>query len=204
MTIDRRLATLLAAAVALSACTVGPRYKRPEIPTPDTYDSLPSGRDDAPLSQPQAGAADLSQWWTQFHDPQLESLIARALEANLDLQTAASRIRQAREQELIAGAGLLPSVSAIGVGARLHSNSNPLAALGGGASQSGGGQSGNSSRTLKLYSVGFDATWEADVFGGTRRGVEAAHANTETAVWQLRDGQVSLSAEVANTYMTLR
>ena len=204
MTIERRLATLLAAAVALSACTVGPHYKKPEISTPKAYRSLPAGRDDAPLSQPQAGAADLSQWWTQFHDPQLESLIARALEANLDLQTAASRIRQAREQELIAGAGLLPSVSAIGVGARLHSNSNPLAALGGGASQSGGGQSGNSSRTLKLYSVGFDATWEADVFGGTRRGVEAAHANTETAVWQLRDGQVSLSAEVANTYMTLR
>jgi outer membrane protein, multidrug efflux system len=210
MTIDRQLATLLAAAVALSACTVGPRYKTPEIPTPKAYHSLPSGRDDAPMSQPQTGTPDLSQWWTQFHDPQLESLIARALSANLDLQTAASRIRQAREQELIAGAGLLPGVSASGVGARIHSNSNPLAALSGGSQsggaggQSGSSSSGDSSTTLKLYAVGFDATWEADVFGGTRRGIEAAQANTEAAVWQFRDGQVSLSAEVANTYMTLR
>jgi NodT family efflux transporter outer membrane factor (OMF) lipoprotein len=210
MTLDRRLATLFAAAVALSACTVGPRYKKPEIPTPTAYHSLPPSRDDAPLSQPQPGAADLTQWWTQFHDPQLEDFIARALKANLDLQTAASRIRQAREQELIAGAGLLPSVSATGVGARIHSNSNPLAALGGASQtggaggQPGGSSSGGSSTTLKLYSVGFDATWEADVFGGTRRGVEAARANTDAAVWQLRDGQVSLSAEVANTYMTLR
>lgn len=210
MTLDRRLATLLGAAMALSACTVGPRYKKPELPTPTAYHSLPSGRDDAPLSQPQTGAADLTQWWTQFHDPQLESLIARALKANLDLQAAASRIRQAREQELVAGAGLLPSVSASGVGARIHSNSNPLAALGAGSQTSGpGGQpgsssSGGSSTTLKLYSVGFDATWEADVFGGTRRGIEAARANSEAAVWQLRDGQISLSAEVANTYMSLR
>ncbi|MDB6089569.1 MAG: Fis family transcriptional regulator [Gammaproteobacteria bacterium] len=196
-------AAILAATLTLSACAVGPHYKQPAIPTPRAYHSLPPTQDEAPLSRPQPAEADLSQWWTQFHDARLEGLIERALQANLDLQAAASRIRQAREQELIAGAGELPSVSASGFGARIHSNSSPLAALASG-SQSGSSSSGSSASTLKLYSVGFDATWEADVFGATRRGIEAARANTEAAVWQLRDGQVSLSAEVANTYMTLR
>jgi multidrug efflux system outer membrane protein len=55
-----------------------------------------------------------------------------------------------------------------------------------------------------LFSVGFDATWELDVFGGARRGVEAARANVQAAVWQLRDAQVSLTAEVASSYVALR
>lgn len=57
---------------------------------------------------------------------------------------------------------------------------------------------------LTLFSAGFDASWEIDVFGGVRRGVEAARANSEAAVWQLHDGEVSLSAEVANDYVMLR
>jgi NodT family efflux transporter outer membrane factor (OMF) lipoprotein len=211
------------ALLALSGCAVGPNYKQPDIPTPEAYHELPASQADAPLSQPQARDADLSRWWTQFEDPLLDSLIARALQANLDLQTAASRVRQAREQEIIAGAGHLPSVSASGLGARIHSNSNPLAALSGGGGRSGsvgsggasgdgtsgagasqGGNSATSGNTLKLFSLGFDATWEADIFGGTTRAIQAARANTEAARWQLRDAQVSLSAEVANTYLTLR
>src|SRR5581483_437994 len=94
-----------------------------------------------------------------------------------------------------------------GLAARLHTNSNPLAALSGGqsgGSQSGGGASGPTGATLDLYSIGFDATWEADIFGGVRRGIEAARANTEAAEWQMRDAQASLSAEVANGYLGLR
>src|SRR5580692_962743 len=60
------------------------------------------------------------------------------------------------------------------------------------------------STDIKLYSVGFDAPWEIDIFGGVRRGVEAARANTEAAVWQMRDGEVTLTAEIATDYMTLR
>jgi NodT family efflux transporter outer membrane factor (OMF) lipoprotein len=182
---------------------------------PDSYEAVRSAREAAPLSQPLPSQADLSQWWQQFRDPKLDELITRALKSNLDLQSAASRIRQAREQEIIAGASRLPSVSATGLAARLHTNSNPLAALSGGqsGSQSGGSQSGSgassassgsTAATLDLYSVGFDATWEADIFGGVRRGIEAARANTEAATWQMRDAQVSLSAEVANEYLALR
>ena len=57
---------------------------------------------------------------------------------------------------------------------------------------------------LNLYSVGFDATWEVDLFGGTRRSVEAAKADTQGSLWTLRDGEVQLAAEVANAYLTLR
>jgi NodT family efflux transporter outer membrane factor (OMF) lipoprotein len=165
---------------------------------PAKYESLPGGKDEAPLSEPRPEQADLSEWWTQFQDSQLQGLVMRALQANLDLQAAASRIRQAREQEIIAGAGHFPSLSATVLGARLHSKSNLLGAFGGRPAGA------NSPTTLEFYSAGFDATWELDVFGGTRRSIQAARANTEAAVWQFRDAQVSLSAEVANVYLTLR
>ncbi|HET9389338.1 MAG TPA: efflux transporter outer membrane subunit [Steroidobacteraceae bacterium] len=201
-------AALIGAFVAPGGCAVGPDYRTPQIAVPDRYEAVPAARNEAPLSPPQAAQADLSHWWRQFHDRQLDDLVQRALKSNLDLQVAASRIRQAREQEIVAGAARLPSVSATGLAARLHSNTNPLAGLGGqpGGSQSNGSSSASAGGpvTFDLYSIGFDATWEVDIFGGVRRGVEAARANTEAAAWQMRDAQVSLSAEVANTYLGLR
>ena len=184
----------------LGACTVGPDYHRPGMPAPQSF-PMPDAKA-APLSQPVAGEADLSHWWRIFHDRELDSLIGRALAANLDLKTAASRVREAREQEIVAGAAGLPSVSAQGAAAHVHSGNNPLAALGGGSSSGGG--SGGGSSDLSLYSLGFDATWEVDLFGGTRRSIEAAEAGTEAARWQMRDGEVSLTAEIATDYFDLR
>jgi outer membrane protein TolC len=198
----RRLA-LFAALLLLSACEVGPDYHPPQTTAPSDYGELPANTAQAPLSRPVPEEADLSQWWTQIQDPELQSLIARALSANLDLQTAASRIREAREQEIVAGAPEWPKINATGAGLNLHSNSNPLAAIAGGGA--GGGQPpANQSTNIKLYNLGFDATWELDIFGGTRRAVEAAEANTEAAAWEMRDGEVSLTAEVANDYLALR
>jgi NodT family efflux transporter outer membrane factor (OMF) lipoprotein len=192
-----------AALLLLSACEVGPDYHPPQTTAPPAYGELPANSAQAPLSRPVPDEADLSQWWTQIQDPELQSLIARALTANLDLQTAASRIREAREQEIIAGAPEWPHINATGAGVNLHSNSNPLAAIAGGGG--GGGQPpANQSTNIKLYNLGFDATWELDIFGGTRRAVEAAQANTEAAAWEMRDGEVSLTAEVANDYLSLR
>jgi NodT family efflux transporter outer membrane factor (OMF) lipoprotein len=180
---------------------------------PDKYVGTP-GRV-AAASEP----ADLTAWWEQFRDPELQSLITRAFESNLDLQTAASRIREARQQEVIAGARELPNVNASGIGAIVHSSSNPLSALGGGSNSGGAGSSngdaagsgadasGNTSssggQTTKLFAAGFDATWELDLFGGTRRAIQASKAAADAAVWQMRDGEVSLSAEVAVDYLTL-
>jgi NodT family efflux transporter outer membrane factor (OMF) lipoprotein len=182
-----------------AGCTVGPDYKKPDMPMPASY-GAPSQLA-APLSMPVAQSVDLSVWWQQFHDGELESLVARALSQNLDLLTAQSRVREAREQEIIAGAKGLPQVNAIGNAVRFHSNSNPLQGLGGGQQQGGGGSSSGSD--LKIYSAGFDATWEIDIFGQVRRSVEAAEAGSEAARWQMRDGEVTLTAEIAADYVSL-
>ena len=194
-----RAAAAAGLAALAASCTVGPDYKEPKAAMPPAFQEASTAPAQVPLSRTTPREADLSRWWTRFDDPQLDDLIRRALEGNLDLQSVASRIRQAREQEIIAGAAGLPSISANALDARFHSNSNPLVGLGGPAA------AGMPSTTnLHLYSAGFDASWELDVFGGVRRGVEAARANTEAAEWQLRDGEVSLTAEVANDYLALR
>ncbi len=152
-------------------------------------------------------SVDLTQWWTQFHDAELESLITRALAQNPDQLTAESRVREAREQEVIAGAKGLPQVNAIGNTVHFHSNSSPLAQFSSGSGSgggTGGAPSGSSSTDIKLYSAGFDATWEIDIFGQVRRSVEAAEAGTEAARWQMHDGEVTLTAEIAADYVSLR
>jgi NodT family efflux transporter outer membrane factor (OMF) lipoprotein len=192
----------LVIAPLLGACTVGPDYHAPEPKVPPSYRALA----DAPYATPVAEAADLSAWWTQFNDPELQSLVARALKANLDLKTAASRVRQARTQEIVAGAAELPTVNASGNAAHLHSSSSPLQSLSGGASSgsSSGSPPPSGGTDISLYSVGFDASWELDIFGGGRRGIEAAKAQSEAALWQMRDGEVTLTAEIAADYMALR
>src|ERR1700709_2743643 len=106
----------------VGGCTVGPDYRQPDMPMPSGY-SAP-GQIQAPLSMPVAESVDLSQWWTQFHDNELESLIARALAQNPDLLTAQSRVREARGQEIIAGAAGLPQVNAMANTIQVHSGSN--------------------------------------------------------------------------------
>lgn len=185
----------------LAGCTVGPDYHKPDMQVAPAFRDLPTGKD-APLSRPVAAApADLSAWWTIFGDKELESLISRALKANPDLLTAASKVREARAQEVIAGAAGMPQVNGSALAAHLHSNSNLASKIGGG---SGSGSSSSGGTDIQLYSLGFDASWEIDIFGGVRRGVEAAAANTEGARWQMRDGEVMLSAEIAEDYFTLR
>jgi outer membrane protein, multidrug efflux system len=192
-----------AAALLLSGCEVGPDYEAPQTPMPQAFADLPTTSSQAPISVPVAADADISQWWMQFHDPELNSLIARAMSANLDLLTAASRIREAREQEIVAGAAGLPQVNADAAAAHIHTNSPFGSSLG-----LGGGPPGTPQTTkgsdVNFFTLGFDATWEIDVFGGVRRGVEAASDSREAALWSLRDGEVTLTAEIATNYLTLR
>jgi NodT family efflux transporter outer membrane factor (OMF) lipoprotein len=173
---------VLGAVAALGGCTVGPAYQRPQVATPSAYA-------EAAVQTPSASDASLARWWDRFNDPTLASLIDHALANNLDLQAAASRVREARLQEVSTRAGEYPNVNAIANAASVQSNR-------------GGGSLIPSD--LNLFAVGFDATWEVDLFGGTRRALEAAKADTQAATWARRDGEVSLTAEVANDYLTLR
>ncbi|HEX4050095.1 MAG TPA: efflux transporter outer membrane subunit [Steroidobacteraceae bacterium] len=199
----------LLALVALSACTVGPEYRQPQMPTPPAYLDAAT-RTPATPSTPATEAA-LARWWRLFQDPTLQDLIGQALADNPDLQTAASRVREARLQEIVSHSAEYPNISAALNVATVHTNEGSSSSSGGssgGSSGSGSGSGGGGGfalpSALNLYAAGFDATWEVDLFGGTRRAVEAARANTEAAIWARRDGEVSLSAEVANDYLTLR
>jgi NodT family efflux transporter outer membrane factor (OMF) lipoprotein len=192
----------LSLTLLLAGCTVGPDYKPPQTPMPAQYQA--PAQTTAPLSQPIAESADLSNWWKAFHDGELESLINRALTQNPDLLTAASRVREARQQEIVAGAAGRPQVNALADAAHIHSGSSIMQKLGGGGSNGSGGSGGSGSTDLSLYAAGFDATWELDIFGQVRRSVEAAAAGTEAARWQMRDGEVTLTAEIAADYVTLR
>src|SRR5208282_64430 len=192
----------------LASCTVGPDYKPPEEAVPARF---------AGTTTPAQTDVALARWWTGFGDPTLDDLVARALRDNLDLQTAASRIREARQQEIVANAAAWPSLSANAQFTHTHLSQNSLGSFGGlfgGAGGAGGsaGAAGAGNPSVfglpgfdfNTYQLGFDASWELDLFGRTRRAVEAARDTTTANVWNSRDTQVSLVAEVADTYLALR
>lgn len=185
-----------ALAAALAACTVGPDYRQPEIATPAAFAEA-AGADRTAISP---ADADLSAWWTQFNDPRLTSLVARALAGSPTLEQARSRVREARLKEIERGAAEYPRLSASGNAAAIRSNRPSPSRTAGGPPPTGL----TIPSSLNFYSAGFDASWEVDVFGGTRRAVEGAKADTAASLWARRDGEVSLAAEVANDYLTLR
>ena len=127
-----------------------------------------------------AGATpDLSRWWEQLNDATLSSLVARAIQGSPDLRTAHARVRQARAQRRIQQSDLLPTVS-------------------------GSATISDRSGTSPAISAGIDASWEPDIFGGTRRGIGAATADVQATAGDLYSTQVSLIAEVALNYSQLR
>jgi len=183
------------AAALLAGCTVGPNYSRPQAPVPPAF------------AEPHAAAGatdtDLASWWTGFGDPKLDELVNRAVAQNLDVESAAARIREARAEERVAGAAAAPQVGATGSVTRQRISEHAIPAPpGGGGGNTGGFAAPGSEFTT--WRAGFDASWEIDLFGRTRRSVEAAQARTGAAIWDLRDVQVSTAAEVASAYLQLR
>lgn len=177
--------------VALAACTVGPDYAGPS--------SAGAVRPGAAFIRAADGtsiaAPTVAQWWSALGDTTLDELERRALAANPNVQVAEARLKQARASLRLERANALPSANAQAT--YLHAQL-PGIDLG----QSGGG--GGGSTALNFYNVGFDASWEIDLFGGQRRKVEAARASIGAAEASVADAQVSLTAEVAQAYINLR
>jgi len=181
-------AAMLAAAVA--GCAVGPNYQRPSTAAPTRWsEPLAGGETNSP--------AALTAWWKNFHDPELDSLIDRAVQSNLDLQIAQARVREARAQYGIAVANFLPTIDASGSYARTETShhqpvlgSIPLPA--------------NVPFDNDLYQAGFDTSWELDVFGGTRRATESAKAQVQASEFGQRASLVTLLGEVARNYLDVR
>ena len=200
------MTTSLMALMVLAGCTVGPNYHAPEMPVPPAFVE--------PQSATPGAAIDPAHWWTAFGDVTLTSLVERALKDSPDIAIAASRVRQARLQEISAYAVGKPTVDALGNVTHVEFSKNAgfssLASLfsGGGGSGGSGGSSGGGialpGSGITTYAAGFDASWELDLFGGGRRGVEGALARTDAAVWSGRDAAVTLSAEIAQAYFALR
>ena len=200
----RHLRSVSLLALALAGCTVGPNYTKPETSVPPAY------------AGPMASGAtvDPATWWTAFGDPQLTDLIQRALKDNPDIQIAASRVRQARLQIIAARAQGLPQVNADADVSHVQFSKNAgfssLASLFGGGGGAAGGSSSSASgialpgNGITTFAAGFDASWELDVFGGVRRGIQSARARTEAAEWNRRDAAVMLAADVAQAYFALR
>jgi multidrug efflux system outer membrane protein len=153
-------------------------------------------------SQAAGASADpaVERWWSSFQDPELDSLIERAVHANIDLKIAASRLLEARAARGVARAGLLPS-------AELSDSSQRVR---GGLTQGFfRPNAGSQSSLLAPYETniiqqGFDASWEIDFFGGKRHALEAATADVTASAEARRDTLVSLLAEVARNYGELR
>lgn len=164
-----------------AGCALGPNYSTPEVEVPAAWQRSADSKIAAP------GTEDLSAWWQRLQDPLLSKLIDEALTGSLDLRTAQARLRQARALRAIAGADRFPTVTASAA-----------------ASRAKGSERTGSGRTTELYSVGFDARWEPDVFGGVRRGIEAAQADLEASEASLQNTRVSLIAEVALNYVEVR
>lgn len=189
--------TAIAAALAAAGCTVGPDYHgAPDVAgnalTAPAFPHAPVRTTTAP------GVAD---WWHALGDTQLDGLIATALANSPDIRAARARVRQARAGLRGKEANLLPKASVDA--AMLRTRSPDLSAL---SSQSGDGNAGGGGGRgpLTLYIAGFDASWELDLFGGTRRAVQAASAEAEASSEELADAHVQLAADVAQAYVNLR
>ena len=183
----KKVASGLLIMLVLSGCaTVGPDYVRPDTSLPTTWHSELKGGLIADEMNPQTLAA----WWSTLNDPELSSLIDRAVAGNLDVKQARARVREARARRGIAKAGLLPTFDATGAITRNYSSTD----------------SGTDkiSETSDLYTASFDANWEIDIFGGVRRSIEASQADLEASQEDLRDMLVSLLSEVAVNYIDLR
>ncbi|HTK01427.1 MAG TPA: efflux transporter outer membrane subunit [Bordetella sp.] len=217
----------MTAVLLCAGCTVGPDFHQPDPDVPADF----ADRARAPTADA-SSVTDQSdpdpRWWRRFNDAQLDSLIDRAIAGNLNLQQTVQRIAASRAQARAAGAAALPQLNANGsytyqqLGAKgllesrgipkkidsLGAPGSPLnnVAPGAGAAAQAAGEQfiDKIEDPVNLYQVGFDASWELDLFGRVRRTVEAANAQTESAIEARNDALVSLEAEVAQTYVQLR
>ncbi len=176
--------TILILTILLSGCApVGPDYVRPDVPSPKAWHTdLKYG-----LTAKAPETKTLAAWWETLHDPALSKLMEEAVVGNLDLKIARSRVREARARRTISRSKLFPFVDASASATKNHLSEDRY-----------GGDD------YDLYSAGFDAAWELDIFGGIRRSVEAADADIQQQEENLRDVMVSLLSEVALNYIDVR
>jgi len=184
---------LLFTAVLLAGCSVGPQYKRPVVVLQPYHNAPTIESRAATLPIP-----SLDTWWTGFNDAELIRIVDRALAQNLDLAASFARVEQARAAAREAGAIRKPGFNLVGSdAASRQSIATPI-----GRAVSGVIPGFN--RNQNILDLGFEATWEADIFGSLRRGAEAATAEAQAAEAERLGTRVSVAAEAADAYMQIR
>ena len=158
-------------------------WETPAHPVPDAWNSqLPEDE--------LIAAQDLAVWWTQFEDETLTRLVQRSLDENLDLKNAAARVEEAF------------AIRGIAAGERVPQVSGSAGAFTTRLSDSEGGANGD--RTFTAYSLGFDASWELDLWGRIRNSVDAADASARATIEDMRGVRALIAAQVTSGYITLR
>jgi NodT family efflux transporter outer membrane factor (OMF) lipoprotein len=181
----------LGLAASLSACAVGPSYRTPKPDVPPQF---------AAASSQQAAAPDLATWWRALSDPELDSLVDRAVKSNLDLAIALDRLQQARTYEVVVVGHALPEVDSSGAAARGTGSD-----LTRGRAQQALVSADNTSALQHVNTIGgFDAVWELDLFGQFRREFEAARDDTQAARAARYDVLTAVVADVVRAYIDLR
>jgi NodT family efflux transporter outer membrane factor (OMF) lipoprotein len=183
---------ILAGAALVSGCAAGPDYRprsAAELGVPDQWSVTAA-----------PGAEDLARWWRSFDDPVLGQLVEQAAAANLDVAQAVARLRQAREALVVSRSDLLPGLGASGGYSRtetLRGGGTTITLPDGTVTTTDGG--GRSS-----YSLGLDASYQLDLFGGVRRSVESSRAQYEAAGFDYATVLLSVQGEVARNYVLAR
>lgn len=188
--------------LAAGGCAVGPDYHAPKPPaSPKAWhatevqpEPVPEGTPAPAATRVDAGTPtmELARWWKEFDDPLLDSLVTRALTDNPDLRVATARVMEARALRGAARGPLYPSLDGTGSATRSR-GSETISKFG-----------GFNTEDQSQFGIGLDSSWEIDLWGAVRRGVEAAEAELGAAEEARRDAMVTLIAEVARNYTDAR
>jgi NodT family efflux transporter outer membrane factor (OMF) lipoprotein len=184
------LILLVPVLLAFAGCMVGPNYQRPKV-------SVSPNWGDTGDQRVSTESTTYRGWWRAFNDPVLDRLIAQAYRDNLTLQQAGVRVLQARAQLGIAVGEVFPQTQQV-IGSVEYNRTSDRAAT------AAFFPSGASSFSYWQSQIGAQATWELDFWGRIRRGIESADASLLATLADYDNTLVTLTADVANTYIALR
>ena len=182
---------LLAACVALPACTIGPDYVKPAVSVPANYKEAAADGTTWKLAQP-GDRASRGKWWTLYEDPLLNALQDVVTSSNQDLKVAESRYRQARALVEGARGSYLPTVTA---GASVNRFRNSASVFGNAPTNVG---------PANEFQLPLEVSWELDIWGRVRRSVESSEASAQAIAGDFENVKLSLQTELAVNYFLLR
>ncbi len=207
---QKKFVYIAGAALVAAGCSmlpsVGPDYEKPQIEMPEW--ELPDagfpttnrtdGGEYAPAGEGEDWRVTITtnsvrNWWLSFDDPILADLVNEAVSNNISFLVAQQRLTAARWELVGSYAAYMPTLDFAASATRLERGKNTSAMA-----------SSGKKLHQDVFAGGFDASWEIDIFGGTRRATEAAWAEAEAAGWSVADAWVSLTSEVASQYIALR